>query len=173
MPFGVGGWAEFKTNDRLQSEPLGPAREVPMAAQARRGLTLVELLVVVAIIGILMALLLPAVQQSRENARATQCRNNLHQIGIGLHSYYAAHNSFPPGCVGTVDDPVNLQGWGWGTFLLPYVDQGHCSNRCAPLRTRCLRRSPTPNCNLICGRQCRCFAAHRIRATNCKTITAL
>jgi prepilin-type N-terminal cleavage/methylation domain-containing protein len=95
-----------------------------MLARSRSGLTLIELLVVVAIIGILMALLLPAVQQSRESARATQCRNNLHQIGIGLHSYYSAHNSFPPGCVGTVDDSVNLQGWGWGTFLLPYLDQG-------------------------------------------------
>src|SRR6185295_6882383 len=89
MPCGVDDSAETRTIERLQFEPLGPARAVQMAAQARRGLTLVELLVVVAIIGILMALLLPAVQQSRESARATQCRNNLHQIGIGLHSYYA------------------------------------------------------------------------------------
>ena len=121
-----------------------------MAAQARRGLTLIELLVVVAIIGVLMALLLPAVQQSRESARATQCRNNLHQIGIGLHRYYAAHNSFPPGCVGTVDDTVNLQGWGWGTFLLPYIDQGALFQSLRPTQNTLPTRSPAPNCNPIC-----------------------
>jgi prepilin-type N-terminal cleavage/methylation domain-containing protein len=61
----------------------------------RRGFTLIELLVVVAIIALLVALLLPAVQQAREAARRTQCRNNLHQLGLALHNYHDSHRTFP------------------------------------------------------------------------------
>ena len=63
----------------------------------KRGFTLIELLVVIAIIAILIALLLPAVQQAREAARRTQCKNNLKQIGLGLHNYLSTHSKFPPG----------------------------------------------------------------------------
>lgn len=82
-----------------------------------RGFTLIEMLVVIAIIGILMSLLLPAVQQAREAARRTQCGSNLKQIGLALHSYHAAHGCFPFGMGGTGNKYSAL------SQLLPYIEQ--------------------------------------------------
>ena len=64
---------------------------------AQLGFTLIELLVVIAIIAVLIALLLPAVQAAREAARRAQCVNNLKQIGLALHNYHSANDSFPLG----------------------------------------------------------------------------
>jgi prepilin-type N-terminal cleavage/methylation domain-containing protein len=66
-------------------------------ARKRSGFTLIELLVAIAIIGILVAILLPAVQQAREASRRIACTNNLRQLGVALHNYHAANRRFPPG----------------------------------------------------------------------------
>lgn len=66
---------------------------------ARRGFTLVELLVVMAIIALLVALLMPAIQRTRERARQTSCLNNLHNLVIAMHNYADAHRSFPSGLI--------------------------------------------------------------------------
>lgn len=88
------------------------------------GFTLVELLVVIAIIGVLISLLLPAVQAAREAARRTQCKNNLRQIGLGFLMYHDAQGSLPVGCLdkrtGRNSDGLQLS---WLAALLPYLEQ--------------------------------------------------
>lgn len=87
----------------------------------RSAFTLVELLVVIAIIGILVGLLLPAVQAAREAARRMSCQNNLHQIGIALQNYHAAHDQFPYGWV--ANNAFDEPGWGWAKAILPFSEQ--------------------------------------------------
>ena len=92
----------------------------------RRGFTLIEMLVVVAIIGILVFLLLPAVQAAREAARRAQCQNNLMQLGLALRNYYLAHGSLPPGVQDPTSPVQNIeqgQHLGWLVHLLPYIEQ--------------------------------------------------
>jgi prepilin-type N-terminal cleavage/methylation domain-containing protein len=115
----------------------------PLNSKARNGFTLVELLVVIAIIGVMVGLLLPAVQAAREAARRMQCGNNLKQIGLGMHNYHSAFNAFPPGY--QYQTNVNATGitgpnglypsgpmaatgshrsqWSWGAFILPFIEQ--------------------------------------------------
>ncbi len=90
-----------------------------------RGFTLIELLVVISIIGVLVALLLPAVQSARESARRAQCVNNLKQIGLALHIYEGAQRVLPPGYISTFDATgTDLgPGWGWASMILPQFEQ--------------------------------------------------
>ena len=88
--------------------------------------TLVELLVVITIIGILITLLLPAVQSAREAARRVQCGNNLKQLGLGLANYESTYGSFPPSSYYNVgDDPASdRKHWrNWAIAALPYLEQ--------------------------------------------------
>ncbi len=120
----------------------------------RRGLSIIEVLVVLAVVGILVALLLPAVLQSRRSAREVQCLNNLRQIGLALHSYHAQFSVFPPAAIlggppgeplgggilplglidrvaigaATAEDPDRTHA-NWLVMLLPYLDEGALYNR--------------------------------------------
>lgn len=95
--------------------------------RSRTGFTLFELLVAIALIGILVALLLPAIQQAREAARRIQCRNRLKQIGLALHLYHDTYRTLPPGMIriygSGLSVPDSRGNWSWGAFLLPYLEQ--------------------------------------------------
>ena len=84
------------------------------------GFTLVELLVVIAIIGILIGMLLPAVQQVREAARRIDCSNKSRQLGLAVLNHESAHRTFPPGW--QVIDTDDLTGWGWSAIVLPFLE---------------------------------------------------
>ncbi len=117
------------------------------------GFTLIELLTVIAIVGILVALLLPAVQQAREAARRASCKNNLKQLGIALHNYHDTHSVFPPSAVNEYCQKLLASGlpfnhncataggvgdrhllWNapripWTMLMLPYLEQANAYER--------------------------------------------
>jgi prepilin-type N-terminal cleavage/methylation domain-containing protein/prepilin-type processing-associated H-X9-DG protein len=104
--------------------------QVPAAARRSGGFTLIELLVVIAIIAILVSLLLPAVQQAREAARRTQCKNHLKQIGLALHNYHDIHRVFPLSTTGSSPSGAGCGNgfYSWLAMILPQMEQGNLYN---------------------------------------------
>ena len=101
----------------------------------RPAFTLIELLVVVAIVGVLVGLLLPAINAARELARQTQCANNLAQLGLALRSYAATHDVYPPGVVndsGPIQNTPTRYHFGWITQILPFVGHKNLARRFDP-----------------------------------------
>ncbi|WP_437231101.1 DUF1559 domain-containing protein [Planctomicrobium sp. SH661] len=106
------------------TQPASPEFSIrPQLNHRSRAFTLIELLVVIAIIAVLVALLLPAVQQAREVARRSQCKNNLKQTGLALHNYHETYNRFPPGCFGNLT--LDSRAANWRVSLLPYLDHAN------------------------------------------------
>ena len=95
----------------------------------KRGFTLIELLVVMAVLAVLVALLLPAIQQTREAARQTTCRDHLHNIGVALHNYESGFKLFPPASTsdveqgGWIGNPQGRHIHSWASLLLPQIEQ--------------------------------------------------
>ncbi len=96
---------------------------VAIATNRRTAFTLVELLVVIAIIGVLVGLLLPAVQSAREAARRMSCGNNLKQIGLAVHGFHDAYKGVPPQATYSVGS--TFSGYSVHARILPFVEQGN------------------------------------------------
>ena len=121
---------------------MRPQHSLTDRASARSGFTLIELLVSIAIMAVLTAMLLPAVQNARQSARATQCRSNLAQLGEAFHAYHLTHGALPAGSVDSQSPAVagpDRFVWGWAVQLLPYLGE---QNQSAGLNAKLGVRTP-------------------------------
>ena len=125
--------------NRLQTTPIAPSPPSPPSSPClrasvvnssppgeRTGFTLIELLVCIAIMAVMCAMLLPAIQNARESARATQCRSNLAQLGEAFHAYHLTQGTLPSGSVDSLSPAVagpDRLVWGWAVQLLPYLGE--------------------------------------------------
>lgn len=126
------GWLVYRKGSRIV-EPTysaGCFQSPGVVKHERRGWSLVELLVVVAIIGLLLALLLPAIQRARESVNRTRCASNLSQIALAFHSLHNDFNILPTAGAGFYRTLINGQpgappdqDWGWPYQILPYIEQ--------------------------------------------------
>lgn len=124
----------------LDGQLAGVRKQIGPSRLCHDGFTLVELLVVIAIIGLLIGILLPAVQAARATARNMLCKSNLKQIGVALHSFHSAHQRFPPASDGvdlyqywrnlgdnargqTAYDNGEGVGFSWAVHVLPYIEE--------------------------------------------------
>ncbi len=103
-----------------------------MKVRLRTGFTLVELLVAMAIISVLIALLLPAVQSAREAARRTQCRNHLKQLSLAIHNYLDSHNTFPINTSFNSSMSADTPSRSWLQGILPFIERSDLGNRIIP-----------------------------------------
>lgn len=120
----------------MQSE----SHELPTRCRIKRsGFTIVELLVTLFVIGVLLALIIPAVQRSRESMRRVQCVNNLRQIGLAAAMYEGTHRVFPPG------GPSNGSSYGWMVRLLPHLEQAALFDVVVDAASDPTERTPMPD----------------------------
>jgi prepilin-type N-terminal cleavage/methylation domain-containing protein/prepilin-type processing-associated H-X9-DG protein len=138
---------------------------LPVSKRERTAFTLVELLVAIAIIGILIALLLPAIQAARESARRTQCVNNIKQLAIAAHGYADVHGKLPPSGIvaekslplGQREYPVfdQLSGkmYSWAVLLLPFMEETSLYNQ-FDMSKSVLEQTTDPQANTIASLLC-------------------
>lgn len=131
---GVAGMADsanFRTNNAPDRPPVRAMQAVGVErernrhnpAQNRKGITVVELLVVIGIIGVLVGITLPAVQSARNAAREMQWKNNMRQVGLGIHNFEAAHKKFPYGMSTVKANDGTLVPHSWVVDILPHIGE--------------------------------------------------
>jgi prepilin-type N-terminal cleavage/methylation domain-containing protein len=112
--------------------PLRRGRPLRGRSRHRHGFTLIELLVVIAIIAVLVAILLPAVQQAREAARGSQCKNNMRQLALATHNFHEVFNHLPYACLDYQPDVMAASYVGGLTLIMPYLEQDAIAKRYDP-----------------------------------------